>query len=101
MSAVSAVKAAGTVGGLGSAAAMVATAGWPGMAMVVVLIAMSLAAMLWILNSMARSRRLILVITAVRGNTRAAAQRPELPARPETLVPGSAEREEPDPIARL
>jgi hypothetical protein len=93
----SAMKAAGAVGGLGSATAAIAIADWPGAAMVVAAIALPLAGMLWVLNSMARSHRLMLLITAVRGGTEAAATTLELPMPPKTLVPEPTERK-PDPI---
>lgn len=94
----STVKTAGAVGGLGSAAAVIAAASWPGAAMVIAVIALPLAGTLWVLNSMARSHRLVLLITALRGGTSAAAESPALPIPP-TLVPGRTERG-PDSIAR-
>jgi len=96
---VSTVKTAGAVGGLGSAAAVIAAAGWPGMAMMVALIALPLAAMLWVLNNLERCQRLVLVIMAVRGGTTPAAEPPVPLTPPKTLVPGSA-AQGPDPVAR-
>ena len=89
----SAVKTAGAVGGLGSAAAVTAAVGWPGVAVVTSLIALPLGGMLWVLNNLGRCQRLVLVITAVRGGTGAAAEPPPLPIPAKTLVPGAAERD--------
>ena len=91
-------KIAGAVGGLGSEAAVIATVGWPGVAMMVTLIALPLAGMLWVLNNLERCQRLVLVITAVRGGAGPAATPAELPIPPKTPVPRGAERE-PEPTA--
>lgn len=66
------MKTVSAIGGFASAAAVIAAVGWPGVTAVVALITLPLAGMLWVLNSIERSRHLVLVITAVRGCTRAA-----------------------------
>jgi hypothetical protein len=87
----SAVKTAGAVGGLGSAAAVIAAVGWPGVAVVIALIALPLAGMLWVLNSLERCHRLVLVITAVRGGGGLATASPVFTAIAKTLDPRPAE----------
>ncbi len=99
MSTVKTAGAVGTVGGLGSAAAVIAAVSWPGVAMMVALIALPMAGMLWVLNNLERSQCLVLVITAVRGGIRAAATPPELSTTPDTPVPGDVEHEA-EPVIR-
>ncbi|NUR00859.1 MAG: hypothetical protein HOY79_31335 [Streptomyces sp.] len=98
MSTVKTTGAVGVVGGLGSAAAVVAAVSWPGVAVVVAVIALPLGGMLWVLNSRERSRHLMLMITAIRGGAGAAVTPPALPASPTTLVPGTTEHEPDYPV---
>jgi len=65
--------------------------------MVIAAITLPLAGTLWVLNSMARSHRLMLLITAVRGGTKAATTTLELSIPPKTLVPEPT-KSRPDPI---